>query len=176
MRGKPLLGRPLCFSALSLAVGLLLISILRTFESPFEELLAAAVFGGLAFVPTGKSHRIVLGAFVAATGWLAGLAVSNANGLSIGLGVGTWTMMSLALFSFVGAGFMRRGRILRGVLITLLGLAIGLGVEILQILPSFVHLLRFQDSQALGILAAAVLIPPALALMGGGGTAREAGR
>jgi len=156
------------FAILSLAVGVFLVGTLRAFESYFEELLAALVFGGLAFVPSGEARRVVLGALAASAGWLAGLAISNHNGQTIGLGVGAWALMSMALFAVVGFKFMKDGKVPRGVLIVFLGLAVGIVVETLQILPSFVHFLRFQDSQALGILGAAVLIPPAAARIDGG--------
>jgi hypothetical protein len=173
MRRNPFRERRSRLTILSLAVGLVLIGLLRTFESCFEELPAALAFGGLAFVPSGKPRRVFLGALVASAGWLAGLAVSNANGLAIGLGVGTWALMSLALFSIVGVEFIKEKMILRGVLIGFFGLAVGLGIEVLQILPSFVRPLRFQDSQALGILGAAVLIAPTLAQLDGGGFGEE---
>jgi len=155
------------FAILSLLVGFLLIGILRIIESYYEELLAALVFGGLAFVPSRKVRRVILGALVASAGWLAGLAISDHNGQTIGLGVGTWTLMSLTLFSLVGLKFMKGKKIPRGILVAFLGLTVGIVVEILQILPSFVHFLQFQDSQALGILGVAVLIPPTAARLDG---------
>ncbi|MFO7866603.1 MAG: hypothetical protein R6V02_07320 [Candidatus Aminicenantes bacterium] len=150
---------------ISLVSGLFLLGILRVFESYFEELLAAFVFGGLAFIPSRKPRSIILGALVASAGWLIGLAVSNHCGLTIGLGFGTWTLMSFGVFSILGVKFIRDKKTLRGLFIAFLGLGIGLGIEIVQILPSFVHFLRFQDSQVLGVLSAAVMIPSVAALL-----------
>jgi len=143
--------------------GAAMIWLMRLCHSFYEELIVALLIGMLCGLDRGW-RRMAIGGAVAAGSWVAGLALSGLIEARLGIAFGTWFTTAVALSCLPLFILLRMRKPIRAVGMLLLGIIIGLAVEILGLLPSFLHGFRFVDAQALTIFGAALLMIPLLGL------------
>jgi hypothetical protein len=106
------------------------------------------------------SALIIIGGLIGAMGWLVGLKLSEFSAQQFGISVGAWLITSIFIFSIVAYQLLTRKKIITGILIFIMGLFIGICIEIIQLLPAFVASFKYMDFQAFAVMSAFVLIVP----------------
>jgi len=148
------------FLFFSFAFGYVLLWVLRLVNSFYEEMFGALFIGAFSFLRRRKYIVILVGGITGMCGWLIGLQLSACAGQNFGICFGTWFVTSIAIFLIIALQRLKRKKILKGFFIFILGVFIGLVIEILQILPAFIYAFKFQDFQAFAVMGASILIIP----------------
>jgi len=159
--------------SISPLVGIAVLWLMRFTHSFYEELIAALLIGMFCGCAWGW-RSMVWGGVFGGGAWTIGLLLSGFIEARIGIAFGTWFTAAVALSCIPFVFLLRVRRSVRAVGMLLLGIIIGLTLETLTLMPSFLYAFRFADSQALTVLGAALLMIPLLGL--GAGAERKAGR
>jgi hypothetical protein len=148
------------YAFFSLLFGYALLWMLRLVNSFYEEIFAALLIGFLGFVQKKRFKLCLIGGTSAMIGWLIGLKLSEYMGQKLGLSIGTWLLLAIAVFLILALQRFIERKIIRGMLMLLSGIFVGLIIEILHMLPAFISAFRFKDFQAFAVIGASVLIIP----------------
>ena len=144
----------------SFFIGYMLLWILRFVNSFYENMFAASLIGAFSFLQKRKYLIILIGGIFGMCGWLIGLLLSDYTGQKFGICFGAWFITSIAIFSIIALTRFKRKKIIKGFFIFVLGIVIGLLIEILYISPAFIYAFKFLDFQATGVISASILIIP----------------
>lgn len=148
------------YAFISLVFGYALLWTLRLADSFYEEIFAALLIGFLGFIQKKKFKLCLVGGISAMMGWLIGLKLSEYLGQTIGLSMGTWLLTATIVFLVSALQRFKNRKIVTGLLISLLGIFVGMIIEILHMLPAFIPAFKFKDFQAFAVIGASVLIIP----------------
>jgi hypothetical protein len=148
------------YAFFSFLFGYALLWMLRLIDSFYEEIFAALLIGFLSFAQRKRFKLCLIGGISATIGWLIGLKLSEYMGQKLGLSIGTWLLSAIAVFLILAVQRFIERKILGGLLMLLLGIFVGLIIEILHMLPAFISAFRFKDFQAFAVIGASILIIP----------------
>ena len=150
----------LSFLIFSFVCGFALYYLLQLVHSFYEEVIVAFFIGVFSFFGFKKPSVILSGGIVGIVGWAVGLQLSIYTGLKFGISFGVWFLTSLSIFLVLSIVNMKKRKYFKSCLVVILGIFIGFMIEILQMLPAFISVFKFQDFQAFAVISATTLIIP----------------
>jgi len=140
------------FGGVSGFIGFLIISL---FDSPWEEIIVAALIGSIAGIVDKSKTKTISGILSCSVGLFFGLLLSVYLGEQLNFPLGAWGVAGF----FLGLNFGIYDRsILRTIFSFILGLVAGLLAESFEFFPIFFDAIKFADRQMIALISAGFFI------------------